>query len=161
MKCIVKINFTRFSFLLWLLGSPKLHLWLCYIFTGAKVRGTWQDTPGKDRPVSLLRCHKRDLSERAKRHEPLQSYKFIGLEINTNISLRNSSGKTCTQQFPVSIQLLLPWPLTSLRKVTGSLSGVGGRSTETLPLELPRRRNYFLLPSSWFTMCPSLWSNVL
>lgn len=37
-----------------------------------------------------------DLSGRGKRHKPLQSYKFIGLEINTNISLRKSSGKTCT-----------------------------------------------------------------
>lgn len=31
-----------------------------------------------------------------KRHKPLQSYKFIGLEINTNILLRNCPGKTYT-----------------------------------------------------------------
>lgn len=50
---------------------------------------------GKAPPLPAPPCHTPPHGER-KRHKPLQSYKFIGLEINTNISLRNCPGKTCT-----------------------------------------------------------------
>lgn len=67
----------------------------------------WQEALVRTALRHVVMLHAPSLG-RGKRHKPLQSYKFIGLEINTNISLRKSSGKTCTQQFLVSIQPLLP-----------------------------------------------------
>ena len=125
MKCIIQIKCTCF-FPSWC-GYQKIWSSHCICIgqrcSELKVMGTWREAPGRERPAPKPQGHVRALLGRGKKHKPLQSYKFIGLEINTNISLRNSSGKTCTQRFSVWIQPLLPWPLTLLHKTSQVVSG--------------------------------------
>lgn len=66
------------------------------------------DVKGKAPPLPVSQCPTYPHREGRKRHKPLQSYKFIGLEINTNISLRNCPGKTCTM-VPCPLSGTLVW----------------------------------------------------